>query len=152
VSFERPHLQVETYVSVAHLESLKVLDISIRQHSSCIQHLEKEVMRIKEIDDERGMSGLDEHWSRRIPIDCVMMKANGEMEARMVDMVIYRIVRSVYTQLGRTDVTIPLEICQNSSTLTNCWQLYNHYRCVSHNRSENHRRFSIAASVNVEQG
>jgi hypothetical protein len=31
-------------------------------------------MRIKEIDDERGISGLDVHWSKSIPIGRVVMK------------------------------------------------------------------------------
>jgi hypothetical protein len=59
---------------MTHLESLKLLDFDIRQYHRCIQHLEKEAMRMKEIDDERRISGLDMHWSQNISIGRVVMR------------------------------------------------------------------------------
>jgi hypothetical protein len=59
---------------MTHLENLKLLDFDIRQYDRCIQHLEKEAMRMKEIDDERGISELDMHWSKNIPIGHVVMR------------------------------------------------------------------------------
>jgi hypothetical protein len=66
--------KIEILLSMAHLKSRKLLDFDIRQHHKCIQHLEKEVLWIKAINDERGISRLDVHWSRNIPIRRVMMR------------------------------------------------------------------------------